>query len=136
MVPWDQIADFIFGDYGNQVRDLRRLRSSYKSQIRRLDREGQVQAVEKMNFTHIPERVHEAHLDADDNIKKLGDRRFGEYDFDSSGGEKQEVKSEMERVVKACNLQVWKYKILYFLRGMLFLIIVAIVGVIGIGSLI
>lgn len=136
MVPWNRIGDFILGDYGSQMRDLRRLRSSYKSQIRRLDREERVRAIEKMNFTHIPEHVHEAHLDADDKIKEIGRLSFGEYKLDNSGDEKQEVKSEMERVVKVCNHQIWKYKILYFSRGMVFLTLVAIIGVIGIGRLI
>lgn len=122
MVPWNRIADFILGDCENQVNDHRRLRSNYKSQIRRLNREEQVQAIERMNMTHIPEYVHGAHLYADDKIKEIGDFSFVEYEFDSCGNkEKQEVKSEMERVVKACNRQVWKYKILSFSRGILFL---------------
>lgn len=137
MVPWDRIADFIIGDYENQVQSHRRLRSNYESQIRRLIREEEVRAIEHVNVAHIPEAIYEAHLDADDKIKQIGDLVFGEYEFrGSTDAEKQEVESEMKKVVKACNRQIWKYKIISFSRGILFLVLVTVVGVIGLGSLV
>ncbi|MFP8953145.1 hypothetical protein ACLI4Z_09265 [Natrialbaceae archaeon A-arb3/5] len=138
MVPWGQIGDFILGDYENQIKGYRRLRSEYKPQIRRLEREGEetVQTVEGMNMTYITEGVHDAHLDADNKIRETGDLQFGEYEFKNCGDEeKKQVKAEMKRVVDACNRQIWKYKLLSASRGLLFLALVTVVSVVGIGSL-